>query len=50
MKEIISKITPKPYVVLAVIFFLVVIIVYSVSVKKSVQIEIPNYFKFQAND
>lgn len=49
MKDFIKQLKPHPVIVVMIIL-LAGVIIYSVTVKKNVEVQVPNYFIFKATD
>lgn|GEM_PF-3005775 len=50
MKNFIKQLKPDPVVIVGTLILLAGVIVYAVSVKKNVEVQISNYFIFKATD
>jgi len=50
MKDFIKQFKPRPLAIVGTLIILAVVIIYSVTVKKNVEVRIPNYFIFKASD
>ncbi|AZA89100.1 hypothetical protein EG349_19940 (plasmid) [Chryseobacterium shandongense] len=50
MKDFIKQFKPHPVVIVGTLLVLAAVIMYSVTLKKRVEVQIPNYFIFKASD
>lgn len=50
MKDFIKYLKPHPSVIVGTLILLAGVIIYSVTLKKNVEVQIPDYFIFKASD
>ncbi|PNW10940.1 hypothetical protein C1637_25040 [Chryseobacterium lactis] len=50
MKDFIKQLKPHPVAIVGTLILLAGVIIYSVTVKKNVEVQIPDYFIFKATD
>lgn len=50
MNKLIKQLKPHPVVIVGTLILLAGVIMYSVTIKKNVEVQIPDYFIFKATD
>ncbi|WP_312084606.1 hypothetical protein [Epilithonimonas hominis] len=50
MKDFIKQLKPHPVAIVGTLILLAGVIIYSVTIKKNVEVQIPDYFIFKATD
>jgi hypothetical protein len=50
MKDFIKYLKPHPMIILGMLILLAGVIIYSVTLKRNVEVQIPDYFIFRASD